>query len=131
MGDDSGRPPLERRVPKASLAGPVSASRPELPEALLQRMQAVVNAAHAQAVKEGEARRERATPPDQTSHPTRWMSSPKRMPGAAGTPKPSNGVPGARLPTATEGRLSDEDAESDTDPCLPRLTASGAVATAG
>ena len=60
MGDDSGRPPLERRAPKASLASPVSMSRPELPEALLQRMQAVVNAAHAQAVKEDEAQREHA-----------------------------------------------------------------------
>jgi hypothetical protein len=128
MGDDSGRPPLERRVPQASFTGPVSASRPELPEALLRRMQAVVNAAHAQAVKEEEARQERATPPDQTSPPKRSAPLPKRMPGAAGALSPSNGVQ-PKLPSATQGGLPDEDAEFDTDPFLPRLTASGIIAS--
>ena len=101
MGDDSGRPRREPRAPEASSAGPVSASPPELPEALLQRMQAVVNAAHGQAAKEQEARQKRATPLDQTSHPTGSVSLAKR----------------------------DDDAESDTDPFLLRLASSGAVAS--
>jgi hypothetical protein len=115
-------------VPQASLIGPAPASKPELPEALLRRMQAVVNAAHAQAVKEEEARREHATPPDQTSHPKESVPLPKRMPGAAGPSNPSNGLR-PKLPTATQGGLPDEDAEFDTDPFLPRLTASGIVAS--
>ena len=61
MGDDRSKPPpLERRVPGATRAGPASPTRPELPEALLQRMQAVVKAAHAQAHARGGAAR-RAT----------------------------------------------------------------------
>ena len=111
-------------MPGATRAGPASTSRPELPEALLQRMQAVVNAAHARAVQEEEARREQEGEPDQAARPEAPASLPRRVPGAAGEP---NGVPWPKLPAAPNGRLSD--AESDTDPFLPRLTASGAIAS--
>ena len=127
MGDDRSKPPpLERRVPGATRAGPASPTRPELPEALLQRMQAVVNAAHAQAMQE-EARRD--AQPDQDAPPQAPASLPKREPEAAGTPKPSNGVRWPKRPTAPPGRLPDKDAESDTDPFLPRVTAAGSIAS--
>src|ERR1700751_1813577 len=107
MGDDRSKPPpLERRVPGAARAGPASPTRPELPEALLQRMQAVVSAAHAQAMQE-EARRN--TQPDHDAHPE--------------APASWNGLSWTSLPTASHGRLSPEDAEVDTDPFLPRVTA--------
>src|ERR1700730_16996164 len=54
MGDDHPNPPLARRVPGAARAAPSASERPVLPEALLQRMQAVVSAAHAQAAAEQE-----------------------------------------------------------------------------
>jgi hypothetical protein len=130
MGDDRSKPPpLERRVPGATRAGPASPSRPELPEALLQRMQAVVKAAHAQALQEEEARRGRGTQPDQDAPPEAPGSLPRRVPGTAGAPKEPNGVPWRKLPAAAQGRLSDQDAEFDTDPFLPRLTASGTIAS--
>jgi hypothetical protein len=112
-------------VPGATRAGPATPTRPELPEALLQRMQAVVKAAHAQALQEEEAQRGRAAQPDQDAHP----GAPASLPGMAGTPKPPNGLPRPGLPTAPNGRLSAEDAEFDTDPFLPRLTASGTIAS--
>ena len=116
-------------MPGATRAGPASTSRPELPEALLQRMQAVVNAAHARAVQEEDERRGQEGPPDQTARPEAPTSLPRRVPGTAGELKPPNGVPWAKQPTAPGGRLAYEDAEFDTDPFLPRLTASGAVAS--
>jgi hypothetical protein len=78
-------------------------------------MQAVVNAAHAQAKQEEEAGAKQAAP-DQ--------SSPRRGVGVGGPKSPN----GARLKLTVRGRLSDVDAESDTDE-LPRLTASGAIAS--
>jgi len=127
MADDRSKPPpLERRVPGATRAGPASPSRPELPEALLRRMQAVVKAAHAQALQEEEARRAGAAAPDPDAHHEASASSPGRVPGTAGAP---NGVPRPRLPTASHGRLPDQDAEFDTDPFLPRLTASGTISS--
>jgi hypothetical protein len=47
MADDSPAPPLTRRVPGAARGGPRSLARPVLPEALLKRMQAAVDAARA------------------------------------------------------------------------------------
>jgi hypothetical protein len=47
MADDSQAPPLTRRVPGAARGGPTSLARPVLPEALLKRMQAAVDAARA------------------------------------------------------------------------------------
>ena len=58
MGDDHRNPPLARRVPGAARAAPSASERPVLPEALLQRMQAVVSAAHAQAAAEQEEEHE-------------------------------------------------------------------------
>jgi hypothetical protein len=130
MGDDRSKPPpLQRRVPGATRAGPASPTRPELPEALLQRMQAVVKAAQAQALQEEEAQRGHAAQPDQDAHPGAQASLPRRVPDMAGTPKPPNGVPRPGLPAAPNGRLPTEDAEFDTDPFLPRLTASGTIAS--
>jgi hypothetical protein len=130
MGDDRSKPPpLERRVPGATRAGPASPARPELPEALLQRMQAVVKAAHAQALQEEEAQRGRGAQPDQDASPEAPASLPRCVPGTAGAPKEPNGVPWRKLPTVSPGRFSDEDAEFDTDPFLPRLTASGTIAS--
>jgi hypothetical protein len=129
LGDDRSKPPLERRVPGATRAGPASTSRPELPEALLQRMQAVVNAAHARAVHEEEERRERESQPDQAARPEAPTSLPKRVPGTAAGPKPPNGMPWTKLPAVPRAYLSGEDSESDTDPFLPRVPTSGAVAS--
>ena len=116
-------------MPGATRAGPASPTRPELPEALLQRMQAVVKAAHAQALQEEEAQRGRGAQPDQDAPPEAPASLPRRVPGTAGAPKEPNGVPWRKLPAASPGRFSDEDAEFDTDPFLPRLTASGTIAS--
>ena len=115
MGDDSSKSPLTRRVPGATRAGPASSSRPELPAELLQRMQAVVSAAHAQAKQEEQTQGKQSTAATRRSFVT-------------GGSKPSNGVR-PKLTASLQGRLSDEDAEFDTDE-LPRLTASGAVASA-
>ena len=47
MVDDRQTPPLTRRVPGAARSGPESAARPALPDALMKRMQAAVDAARA------------------------------------------------------------------------------------
>jgi hypothetical protein len=114
MGEDSSKSPLTRRVPGATRAGPASSARPELPAELLQRMQAVVSAAHAQANQEDE------------THGKQSAATPRRT-FVTGGSKGSNGVR-PKLTGPLRGRLSDEDAEFDTDE-LPRLTASGAVAS--
>jgi hypothetical protein len=114
MGDDSSKSPLTRRVPGATRAGPASSSRPELPAELLQRMQAVVSAAHAQAKQEEET-------------PGKQSAASRKRTFVTGGPKPSNGAR-PKLTGRLPGRLSDEDAEFDTDE-LPRLTASGAIAS--
>jgi hypothetical protein len=105
MGDEGRTPPLERRVPGAARAGPspaARASRPELPEALLQRMQAVVNAARAQAATEAvEHGPEQSAPRQQPSPPD--------------------------VDQANSGSWSNTDGDFDTSP-MPRLTASGTVA---
>ena len=97
-----------------------------LPDILLQRMQAAVSAAHAQAAEEQrlaseeEARREPAGRREQATH----QASPFR---SWGTEAASNGrtLPfGTTLPTSPPPRWSNED--DDTSP-LPRLTASGAI----
>jgi hypothetical protein len=92
-------------------------------------MQAVVKAAHAQALQEEEAQRGRGAQPDQDVSPEAPASLPRFVPGTAGAPKEPNGVPWRKLPMAPQGRFSDEDAEFDTDPFLPRLTASGTIAS--
>ncbi len=53
MADDRLKsPPLTRRIPGAARSGPRSAMRPVLPEALLKRMQAAVDAARASRDRE-------------------------------------------------------------------------------
>lgn len=46
MGDEKASPPLLRRVPGAARAGPAPLARRVLPDALIARMQAAVDAAH-------------------------------------------------------------------------------------
>ena len=140
MGDENNRPPLARRVPGATRAGPAEPDRrrpPELPEAFRQRIQAVVSAAHAQAEREREAQREQeatgksAASPDRPGGPKARAPSRTRDAGAAGSSKLHGGLLRAVLSNSSrtqQGHLSDEDAEFDTAP-LPRLTASGAIAS--
>jgi len=140
MGDENNRPPLERRVPGATRAGPAEPDRrrpPELPESFRRRIQAVVSAAHAQAEREREAQREQeakgksAASPDRPGGAKAWAPSHARDAGAAGGSKLHGGLLRAVLPGSSrgqQGHLSDEDSEFDTAP-LPRLTASGAIAS--
>ncbi len=96
MGDDSPVPPLAHRVPGATDRDrPRSALRgvpPKLPESLLLRMQAVIDAAAA----------ERAAGEEQASAPEPKTALPRRVPGANGAPGPSARVqqPGSSVPLA-------------------------------
>ena len=127
MADDQSSRPLARRVPGASRAGPSATERPVLPAALLQRMQAAVSAAHAQAAEEqrlgseDEARREPSGRREQAArHASPSLSQ--------GTWAASNGrtLPfGTALPTSPPPTWSK--ADDDTSP-LPRLASSGAIA---
>src|SRR5258708_43232 len=125
MGDDQGSSPLARRVPGAARAAPGASERPALPEALLQRMQAVVRAAHAQAAEdqrlanEEEAQRKRTRPDGAVRKSS--QSLPRR------TRATSNGRKsplGTALPTSSPPDWSN--ADDDTSP-LPRLN--GAIAS--
>ncbi len=86
-------------------------------------MQAVVNAAHAKAKQEEEGRRDRGASVEQSARSHRSGFAPD------GGTKSSNGVR-PKLTIPFRGRLSDEDADYATDE-LPRLTASGAIASPG
>jgi hypothetical protein len=130
MGVDRSKTPLARRVPGATRAAPGPAERRVLPEALLQRMQAVVTVAHAQAAEEQrlaseqEARREQPLTQDRAAR----QSSPS-VPGqrrAAGNITIS--LPSAVPVQPVSSLASWSNADDDTSP-LPRLTASGAVAS--
>lgn len=124
MADDQGSGQLARRVPGASRAGPAGAERPVLPEALLQRMQAAVSAAHARAAEEqglasgDEARREPSGRREQQASPS---LSHRTWAAGNGRTLPY----GTALPTSPPPGWSS--ADDDTSP-LPRLTASGAIA---
>ena len=133
MADETDRPPLARRVPGATRAGPADPERrkpPELPEEFRQRIQAVVSAAHVQQARELDAQKEQA---GQSGHSGRNKTSARlgrRASAQADGPKSPNGLLQSVVPNLRhkrEGRLSDEDAEFDTDR-MPRLTASGAIA---
>ena len=133
MADENDRPPLARRVPGATQAGPADPERrkpPELPEEFLQRIQAVVSAAHAQAARELEAQQEHESQPGRNKSSTRMAN---RASTRADGSKSPNGLLQSVVPNLRhkrEGRLSDQDAEFDTAP-IPRLTASGAIANPG
>ena len=94
MADDSPAPPLTRRVPGAARGGPISSVRPALPEALLKRMQAAVEAARAEErsgagnQKRSPARLGLAAPPTETGKP-RAPAPPMRMPPPAKTRPPA------------------------------------------
>src|ERR1019366_3537407 len=112
--EENGRvPPLTRRVPGAAVGpSPVSpAGRPALPESLLQRMQAAVDAAHAQEaaqIHEHPGRQEQAEPPGTRA------SLPQRVPGAADSPKPPARV--ARAGLAASIAAFGPEAEDETPP---------------
>src|SRR5262250_1712943 len=90
MADDSPAPQLTRRVPGAARGGPGSSVRPVLPEALLKRMQAAVEAARAE---------ERSGAGNQKGSRARLgLAAP---PAAAGKPPPA---PPARKPPPTKTR---------------------------
>jgi hypothetical protein len=133
MADEKDRPPLARRVPGATQAGPAGPERrrpPELPEEFRQRIQAVVSAAHAQAARDLEAERQHGGQPDRSGRNMSSARMTRRGPAQADGPKSPNGLRQSVVPNLLhkrEGRLSDQDAEFDTDP-IPRLTASGAIA---
>jgi hypothetical protein len=100
-----------------------------LSEALLQRMQAVVRAAHAQAAEEDKAtderRREQTAGPAQVV-PRALRSLPKRTKATSnGSRLPPGTVPTMRPPSSPVGWSH---ADDDTSP-LPRLNASGEIAT--
>jgi len=101
MADDRPAPPLTRRVPGAARGGPGASVRPVLPEALLKRMQAAVDAARAgqsqradQAAftKAGGAAAEFAGRP----LPAQMWPAPEAPPGR--TRPPVKGVPGHPTP---------------------------------
>src|ERR1700691_481322 len=131
MGDEGRRPPpLARRVPGATRAGPADADRtkpPELPESFRKRIQAVVSAAH--AARETESPSGQAARPDQSARPGPSAFLPGEVPGTPGTPKPLNGLLRSMLSDPlSRGHLSDADSEFDTAP-IPRVAASGAIAS--
>src|SRR5258708_11198550 len=117
MGDDRSAPPLTRRIPGAARRGPGSSSaRPVLPDALLQRMQAAVDAARAREsertdqaafAKTGGAASQRAAavaaePRDRksTGNPLRSPAG-RRLaapPARSGKPAPSRPSAGRPLP---------------------------------
>ena len=71
MGDENGGPPLSRRVPGAARSGPTPVARVALPESLLLRMQAAVEAERRQVPvpdQEQPATREPAPPQDRAAH---------------------------------------------------------------
>src|SRR5258708_26329714 len=124
MGDDHDNPPLARRMPGATRAASSASERLALPEALLQRMQAVVSAAHAQAAEEQrltneeEAQREQAVTRDQEV-PKPSPSLARRMP-AAGTGRkmpPGTAVP--LLPNSSPAGCSNPGDAASPPPSLP------------
>jgi hypothetical protein len=130
MADENDRPPLARRVPGATQAGPADPERrrpPELTEEFRQRIQAVVSAAHAQAAREAE--QQRGGQPDQSGRSASTRMARRGSTQADGSKSP-NGLLQSVMPNLLhkhEGRLSDQDAEFDTAP-IPRLTTAGTVA---
>ena len=136
MADENDRPPLARRVPGATQAGPADPERrkpPDLPEEFLQRIQAVVSAAHAQAARDLEAQQQRGGQPDRSGRNRSSTRTARRGSTQAGGSKSPNGPLQSVVPNLwrkRQGGLSDQDAEFDTAP-IPRLTASGTIATPG
>ena len=100
MGEDSRVPPLSRRVPGATDSDrpkPVPRVPPrKLPEALLRRMQAAIDAAP-----------ERASAQEQAACPERPAALPRRPPGASGGPKPSAQVARQVLSASLAARISE------------------------
>jgi len=132
MGDDHDNPPLARRVPGATRAASSASERLALPEALLQRMQAVVSAARAQAAEEQrltneeEAQREQAVTRDQEV-PKPSASQARRMRAAGNGRKMPPGTAVPLLPTSSPAGWSN--ADDETSP-LPSLTTSATAASA-
>lgn len=114
MADDSPTPPLTRRVPGAARSGPERSKRPVLPDALIERMQAAVDAARS-AQTSSAANVTEVTRPD-TSGTDTAIPDPA-SPGSGGeNPQPANG--------------SDESPEPIAEP-LPRPRAAPGAVTQG
>ncbi|MGI9007430.1 MAG: hypothetical protein ACR2FU_14755, partial [Streptosporangiaceae bacterium] len=84
LADDESAPPLTRRVPGAARSGPGQASRAALPDALLQRMQAAVDAERARSPEAG-------SEPDGTSQATAASQPGAQRAGQAGQSATGNG----------------------------------------
>jgi hypothetical protein len=111
MGEDSRGPPLSRRVP-----GETDKDRPKtvaritpraLPEALLRRMQAAVDAAP-----------ERAAAQQQAARPERPAALPRRAPGASGGPKPPAHVARPMLSASWAARIAEPEAMTQPIPII-------------
>src|SRR5260221_6490958 len=127
MGDDQGSSPLARRVPGATRAAPGASERAALPEALLQRMQAVVRAAHAQAAEEQRLANEEQAQRKRTRQDGAVRKSSQSLPRRTRATSNGRNPPlGTALPTSSPPDWSNTD--DDTSP-LPRLTASGGIAS--
>src|SRR5215469_12017387 len=127
MADDQSGRPLARRVPGATRAAPSAQERPVLPDVLLQRMQAAVSAAHAQAAEEqrlaseDEARRGPSARWERSAHQALPSLSQATEAASNGRTLPYGTAPPAAPPPVWPA------ADVDTSP-LPRLTVSGATA---
>jgi hypothetical protein len=127
MADDQSDRPLARRVPGATRAAPSAPERPVLSDVLLQRMQAAVSAAHAQAAEEQRLASEdeaRRGPPARREQPAR-----QALPSLSqGMEAASNGrtLPYGTAPPTSPPPLWTTAADN-TSP-LAHLTASGAIA---
>jgi hypothetical protein len=111
MGEDSRGPPLSRRVPGETdkdRPKPVARITPRaLPEALLRRMQAAVDAAP-----------ERAAAQQQAARPERPAALPRRAPGASGGPKPPAHVARPMLSASWAARIAEPEAMTQPIPII-------------
>jgi hypothetical protein len=82
MGNDGTGAPLSRRVPGAARPGPGQAARPVLPESVLNRMQAAIDAEHANADVRGQGEPNTEPLPRVTvsGSPSKHVASPAASP---------------------------------------------------
>jgi len=100
LADDSLKPPLTRRVPGAARSGPRSMTRPILPEALLKRMQAAVDAARATRDREQAQPGRAVRGPMPVTQVERGVFSEISRPAPAGTATPQPAASEAVTPEA-------------------------------
>ncbi len=89
LADNESPPPLTRRVPGASRGGPSRSSRPALTDAVLEHMQAAVDAERARSREPGTDRAETGTAvADGAGQPPAQDPGPDRSPPSDGGPAP-------------------------------------------